>query len=165
MNRRSEQVMMNLILEVAQRDKRIRAVIMNGSRTSPSAKKDIFQDYDIVYVVTDVIPFVEDKNWIKQFGDILIMQKPDEIDGIWAKSKDKFAYLMLFKDGNRIDLTLLHQNRLATMPKDSQSILLLDKDNLIGELEAQAIKTICLNCRLKSNLVILVTNFCGYLPM
>ena len=45
--------------------------------------------------------------------------------------KTKYAYLMQFEDWNRIDLTLLHLDRLKTMHRDSQSILLLDKDNLI----------------------------------
>ncbi|KTC86176.1 aminoglycoside 6-adenylyltransferase [Legionella cincinnatiensis] len=130
-NRRNEKTMLNLIVQVAKNDQRIRAVIMSGSRASPSAKKDIFQDYDIVYLVTDVVPFVEDKNWVTQFGELLIMQRPDEMDGNWPKSQDKYAYLMQFKDWNRIDLTLLHINHLKTMSRDSQSILLLDKDQLI----------------------------------
>lgn len=134
-NRRDKETIMNLILSVAKDDHRIRAVIMNGSRTISKSREDIFQDYDIIYVVNDVKLFVEDKQWIKQFGDILIMQKPDEISGEWPKYKDKFAYLMLFKDGNRIDLTLLHKDKATSMHRDSRSILLLDKDEIIGELE------------------------------
>lgn len=131
MNRRDETIMLNLITEVAKNDERIKAVILNGSRASPSGLKDIFQDYDIVYLVTDVESFVNDKKWINQFGEILIMQTPDEMDAHWPDSKDKYTYLMLFTDWNRIDLTLMHVTRLKTMPRDSQSILLLDKENLI----------------------------------
>jgi aminoglycoside 6-adenylyltransferase len=130
-NRRNESEMLDLILNIAKQDERIRAVIMNGSRASPSAKKDIFQDYDIVYLVTYVEPFVENKDWVKQFGDLLMMQTPDVMDGNWPKSKDKYAYLMQFKDWNRIDLTLLHLSQLNTMPRESQSILLLDKDQIV----------------------------------
>lgn len=130
-NRRDEKTMLDLIIKVADDDERIKIVIMNGSRASPSAKKDIFQDYDIVYLVTEVESFVHDKNWINQFGELLIMQTPDEMDGQWPKFKGKYTYLMQFKDWNRIDLTLLHINQLETMPRDSQSILLLDKDSLI----------------------------------
>ncbi len=135
LNRRDEQTMMDLILKIAKNDERIRAVILNGSRTSPSATKDIFQDYDIVYVVnTAVATFVNDKQWIKQFGELLIMQTPDEMDGNWEKNKCAYGYLLQFKDWNRIDLTVLHVSKLASMHKDSQSIILLDKDHLIGEL-------------------------------
>lgn len=135
MNRRNDTVMMDLITQIAQNDERIRAIIMNGSRTSPNAKKDIFQDYDIVYLVTDVTSFVENPKWINQFGEILILQTPDEMDGKWPKSKNEFAYLMQFKDWNRIDLTLLHVDRLSTMPRDSQSIVLLDKDNRVKKFD------------------------------
>jgi aminoglycoside 6-adenylyltransferase len=46
-----------------------------------------------------------------------------------------FAYLMRFKDGNRIDLTLFPLNKLEThFVRDSLSVLLLDKDNIFGEL-------------------------------
>lgn len=134
-NRRNETEMLDLIINIAKNDERIRAVIMNGSRANPSVKKDIFQDYDIVYLVTHVEPFVDNKDWVKQFGNILIMQTPDVMDGHWPKSKDKYAYLMQFKDWNRIDLTLLHLNQLTTMPRDSQSILLLDKDHVIQPFE------------------------------
>lgn len=133
MQRRDEKIMYDLISQVATDNDLIRAVIMNGSRASPNAKKDIFQDYDIVYLVTDVEPFVVDKKWISQFGDILIMQEPDLIDNNWPQNKNKYVYLMLFNDGNRIDLTLFNSNQIVTMHKDSQSILLLDKDNVIGK--------------------------------
>lgn len=58
---RSEKEMMDLILGVAQKDERIRAVYMNGSRTNKNVKKDIFQDYDIVYVVRQTKPFMKTK--------------------------------------------------------------------------------------------------------
>jgi len=41
---RTEKEMLDLILGVANRDSRIRAVYMNGSRANPNVKKDIFQD-------------------------------------------------------------------------------------------------------------------------
>lgn len=55
---RSEKEMFDLILGVAKQDERIRAVYMNGSRANPNAKKDIFQDYDIVYVVKETASFI-----------------------------------------------------------------------------------------------------------
>lgn len=50
---RTEQEMLNLILSIAKNDEQIHAVYMNGSRTNPNADKDIFQDYDIAYVVDE----------------------------------------------------------------------------------------------------------------
>ena len=77
---RSEKEMMELILSVARKDERIRAVYMNGSRTNPNVKKDIFQDYDIVYVVKENRPFYEDERWIDRFGERLYMQCPEKMD-------------------------------------------------------------------------------------
>ena len=48
-------------------DERVRAVYLNGSRTNPNAPKDRFQDYDVVYVVTDTKPYYEKHDWINHF--------------------------------------------------------------------------------------------------
>jgi len=135
---RGEKEMIELILGVARRDERIRAIILNGSRANPNAKKDIFQDYDIVYFVNRLETFTENHGWIDGFGERLILQMPDEMNlpGYEIDSeKTAFAYLMRFKDGNRIDLTLFPLEKLEThFVFDSLSILLLEKDNIFGEL-------------------------------
>jgi aminoglycoside 6-adenylyltransferase len=103
---RTEQEMYDLILEVAKKDDRIRAVYMNGSRTNPTVKKDIFQDYDIVYLVKETESFLKEEHWIDVFGEGLIIQKPDEMDQLLGKEChfDRcYGYLMQFTDGNRIE--------------------------------------------------------------
>ncbi|MBM7716221.1 hypothetical protein JOC94_003241 [Bacillus thermophilus] len=106
---RNEQEMMGLIINNAKEDQRIPAVYMNGSRTNPNVPKDIFQDYDVVYVVTETVSFVKDKTWVNAFGDLIMMQEPDkndfgeEIDFDFTSS---YGFLMLFTDGNRIDLRI-----------------------------------------------------------
>ncbi len=49
----SEEETYGLIMDIAKADERILAVYMNGSRTNPNVPKDLFQDYDIVYVVKE----------------------------------------------------------------------------------------------------------------
>ena len=61
---RTEQQMFDLILTTAKEDERIVAVYMNGSRTNPNVPKDIFQDYDIVYVVRETRTFRDDPDFI-----------------------------------------------------------------------------------------------------
>lgn len=127
---RTEEEMYELILNIARNDERIRAVYMNGSRTNSNVPKDIFQDYDVVYVVTDTSVFIEDKNWIDNFGERLFMQYPDEHPDYPSDKENFYGWLMQFKDGNRIDLhveSVLHaqENILA----DKLCVLLLDKDN------------------------------------
>jgi aminoglycoside 6-adenylyltransferase len=127
---RSEQEMLGLIVGTAQNDDRIRAVIMNGSRTNPDAPRDIFQDFDILYLVTDVASFRDDPNWIKRFGEIMILQIPEAMQDPPATDDGGFAYLMQFADGNRIDLGLFPLDRLGELKEDSLSRLLLDKDGI-----------------------------------
>jgi aminoglycoside 6-adenylyltransferase len=127
---RSEQEMFDLILNTARDDERIRAVILNGSRANPNAPRDIFQDYDIVYLVTEVVTFTADPTWIDRFGERIILQLPDAMDDP-PPQDGRFGYLMQFTDGNRIDLGLFPIANLALLTRDSLSMLLLDKDGII----------------------------------
>jgi len=130
--------MFELILGVAKDDDRIRAVYMNGSRTNPNVSKDKYQDYDIVYVVTETESFLEDKDWINVFGEIAVMQEPDLNDCAWGAEHDfkrSFAWLMLFKDGNRIDLGIqIKDKMLKEYTSDSLTVPLLDKDNILPQI-------------------------------
>lgn len=132
---RSEQEMINLILDVAKRDDRIRVVLMNGSRCNPNVPRDIFQDYDIVYLVTEMDSFLADRSWIDVFGERIIMQMPEDMSMFPPDLGGNFSYLMLFTDGNRIDLTLepLKGEGIYRI-KDKLTIVLLDKDNRIQEI-------------------------------
>ena len=61
---RAEQEVMELILSVAKADERIRAVLLVGSRANPAVPKDIYQDYDIIYFVEDIMPFYNNPVWL-----------------------------------------------------------------------------------------------------
>jgi aminoglycoside 6-adenylyltransferase len=135
---RTESEMYQMILDIARKDDRIRAVYMNGSRTNPHVIKDIFQDYDIVYVVTDTKPFYVDDNWIYKFGEPLFMQMPEKMDnlrGIECHLEDTYGWLVIFKDGNRIDL---HVNSIPFAKNDIHNDklckILLDKDNILPQI-------------------------------
>jgi aminoglycoside 6-adenylyltransferase len=128
---RSEQEMLELIVDSAKGDERIRAVIMNGSRANPNAPRDVFQDFDVVYVVTDVAPFKDNHEWIKRFGEIMIMQMPEDMEDPPPSNDGSFVYLMQFTDGNRIDLGIYPLAKLDEIGRDSLSVLLLDKDGII----------------------------------
>ncbi|MEB9503932.1 aminoglycoside 6-adenylyltransferase [Bacillus anthracis] len=127
---RTEKEMMDLIMNTAKENERIRAVIMNGSRVNPNVKKDCFQDFDIIYAVKDIRSFTSNHNWIHRFGEIMIVQMPEGMSLIPADEDGKFPYLMQFMDGNRIDLTLVPVELINNFVRqDSLSKLLLDKDN------------------------------------
>lgn len=135
---RTELEMYQLILNIAKQDPRVRAVYMNGSRTNPNVPKDIFQDYDIVYVVTDTKPFYESEDWIYKFGEPLYMQTPDKMDKLRGKEyhfEDTYGWLVVFQDGNRIDL---HVNSISFAKRDifndKLCKILLDKDNILPQM-------------------------------
>jgi aminoglycoside 6-adenylyltransferase len=133
---RSEQEMLELIVSTAQNDDRIRAVIMGGSRANPQARRDIFQDFDIAYLVTDIDSFRDDHTWIDRFGEIMILQMPEAMGDPPPVNDGRFSYLMQFTDGNRIDLTLFPVARLRQFKWESLSLLLLDKDGVVEPFPA-----------------------------
>jgi aminoglycoside 6-adenylyltransferase len=132
---RSEREMLDLILETATADDRVRVVIMNGSRANPNAPRDIFQDFDIVYLVTELAPFRRNLQWIERFGELMILQLPDEMQDPPPGDDSGFAYLMQFSDGNRIDLGVYPLSQAAERVRDSLSVLLLDKNGIVGPLD------------------------------
>lgn len=132
---RDETTMHQLFMDIANADDRILAVYMNGSRTNVNVPKDIFQDYDIVFVVKETRPFIEDKTWINRFGNILYMQYPDEHPDYPSDKENSYGWLMQFDDGVRIDLTAqtvayarehIHDDTLCR--------ILLDKENILPEV-------------------------------
>ncbi len=139
---RTEKEMLDLILSFALQDERIRVVVMNGSRVNPNIPTDIFQDYDIVYFVEDVRPFIHDLDLIRYFGETIIYQLPDEIENDSPGDSGSYAYLMQFADANRIDLSFRALTHLQDdLHADSLTRVLLDKDNLCGDLPPSSVES------------------------
>lgn len=114
--------MLDLILQTA-KTLQVKAVAMSGSRTNPKAPKDEFQDYDVVYVVDDLDNLTSDLSWLDQFGRRLIEQH--------VQLDYRRLYLMLFEDGNRIDLTLcLKEHIQEWVDSESKFIVLEDEKGL-----------------------------------
>lgn len=94
---RAETEMLDLILQTA-KTIQVEAIAMSGSRADTKTPKDEFQDYDVVYVVDDLDNLTSDLSWLDLFGKRIIDQE--------VALDHRRLYLMLFEDGNRIDLTL-----------------------------------------------------------
>lgn len=131
---RSEKEMMDLILDVAIQDAGIRTAVLSGSRANEKVEKDIYQDYDIAYFVKDVTPYYNNMAWIEEhFGKPAIMQLP-ELMGQPLLPPDKdghFTYLMIFEDGNRIDLSVYS---VPYIHNGEPAVILLDKDGTTGQV-------------------------------
>ncbi len=129
---RNEKEMHDLILRLAKNNERIRIVTLEGSRTNINIPKDNFQDYDITFFVTDLDSFIKDEEWLEEFGNRLMMQKPEDME-LFPPEEKGFSYLMLFDDGIKMDLTLLSIEDLEEYFNCDKLVkVLLDKDNKIN---------------------------------
>ena len=109
--------MLELILGTAKK-LQVDAVALSGSRTDTKAPKDEFQDYDVVYVVDDLDNLTCDLAWLDQFGTRIIEQH--NILG------NRRLYLMLFEDGNRIDLTLCPKDQIQEWVESEADFTVLE---------------------------------------
>jgi len=124
MNNNSDAVL-QVLLNYAECDENIRAVLMEGSRAFGTV--DAYSDYDIVFVTESsepyfdgaVIPFL-----IENFGEIAVMQTPDNGD-----PHDVYTHLIQFANGIRIDLTFNSIAFLNHTTLESATVVLMDKDN------------------------------------
>jgi aminoglycoside 6-adenylyltransferase len=119
----------------------IRAVLLTSTRAIPDAPIDALSDYDVILIVHDVQPFVADRRWLNDFGDVLVAYwdplHPDPVFGI-----ERCGNVTQFADGLKIDFTLwpvaLFQQIIAApvLPAelDAGYRVLLDKDRLTATM-------------------------------
>lgn len=119
---RAETEMFDVILQTA-KVLQVDAVAMSGSRTNQNAPKDELQDYDVVYVVDDFDNLTGDLSWLDYFGKRIIEQE--------VVLDHRRLYLMLFEDGNRIDLTLCPKEHIHEwVDSEAGFTVLEDSENL-----------------------------------
>ena len=107
--------MYDLIVKTAAEDDRIRAATMEGSSVTKGAVHDDFSDFDVTFFVEDIREFTADREYMKRFGDILILQTPDDFydEPYDYEGRSRYAFLTQYKDGNRIDLTFVDVSEIG----------------------------------------------------
>lgn len=140
---RTETEVTKEIVEWAKEQEKVRAVLLTGSRANPRAFIDILSDYDVIYVVTDVLEYADDDLWISNFGEVITSFK-DEF--IWKEHSSVKTYtrLMQYSDGVRIDfsiwpvelLELVSETEILPDSLDIGYKVLLDKDRLTERLKS-----------------------------
>ena len=98
---------------------------MSGSRTNSQAPQDEFQDYDVVYVVDDLDNLTSDLSWLDLFGKRIIEQE--------VGFSHRRLFLMLFEDGNRIDLTLCPKQQIQEWVDSEADYTVLKDDKGLFE--------------------------------
>lgn len=124
------------LLTLAEQDSRIRAVILNGSRANSLVTPDEYQDYDILFMVTDIDSIKKDNTIYNTFGQPAIQQLPDDmlLGNEGGVNPISYAYLMIYDDGSRLDLTLFPIDKLEKYKRDSLSVVWLDKDGVLIDI-------------------------------
>ena len=119
----------------------VRAVLLTSTRAIPDARVDALSDYDVILVVDDIHPFMNDRTWLNDFGEVLVAYwdpiHPYPVTGI-----EHCANVTQYRDGLKIDFTLWPANLLQqiaaarTLPAelDAGYRLLLDKDHLANTM-------------------------------
>ena len=123
-NMRTETEMLDVILQTA-KTLQVKAVAMSGSRTCLNVPKDEFQDYDVVYIVDDLDNLTSDLSWLTYFGGRIIEQE--------VSLGNRRLYLMLFEDGNRIDLTLCPKEHIQEWVDSEAGFTVLEDEKGLFE--------------------------------
>lgn len=118
----------------------VRALILESSRAVEGAPLDAISDYDILLVLRDTQPFVDDEAWLRAYGEPLVMFRDTQTT--WGITT--YTRLVLYADGAKIDYILWPAAlpRLVVAARKLPDVLdwgyrvLLDKDGLTAELPA-----------------------------
>ncbi len=119
----------------------VRAMLLTSTRAIPHAKVDALSDYDVVLVVRDIHPFVADRTWLRDFGEVLVAYwDPVHLDEEFGL--ERVGNVTWYADGPRLDFSLWPVallERIARAPAlpaglDAGYRVLLDKDHLTDNL-------------------------------
>jgi len=138
---RPEDVFRRLIGWAEARDS-IRAMLLTSTRAVPDAAVDLLSDYDVILIVDDIRPFFEDRRWLEDFGEVLVVYW-DPIYRDPEHGIEKTANVTQYADGLKIDFTLWPVELLQKIVRapalnaelDAGYRVLLDKDNLTHEMK------------------------------
>jgi aminoglycoside 6-adenylyltransferase len=119
----------------------VRAVLLTSSRATYSTTLDPFSDYDVIIAVRDIHLFSENREWLKSFGEVLVVYRDPIHDQL---GYGRFVYVTQYADGTKIDFTLWPVallKKIAADPKIPRELdigysVLLDKDRLTDRLPA-----------------------------
>ena len=115
----------------------VRAMLLTSTRARPDAPVDRLSDYDVVLVVEDIRPFLEDRPWLEDFGQVLIAYwdgvEPEPDFGI-----EQTGNVVRYANGLKIDFRVWPVGllrRITDAPAltdelDAGYAVLLDKDDL-----------------------------------
>ena len=125
------------LITFGEANENIRALILEGSHAT-GAFIDALSDYDVNIFTNEAEPFLQNVDWIKQFGEVLIYQK-EELEFYDQAFPSR---LVVFRDGSRIDFSFWPVNALRELTDSNKAYesyrngfrVLVDKDGLTSNL-------------------------------
>lgn len=135
----SQEKVIERLVDWAEREPCVRAMILTSSRAIPGAPLDALSDYDILLALSEVGPFFESREWLEAFGHVLVLYR----DPLQAKGgHETSCYVTQYESGLKIDFCLWPVGLLqevAAAPAlpvelDAGYRVLLDKDRLTDGL-------------------------------
>ncbi|WP_126653633.1 AadS family aminoglycoside 6-adenylyltransferase [Chryseobacterium aureum] len=134
------------IIQWAESNPDIRAVLLTSSLVNPYAPVDDFSDLDVELVFKDRTSYESGNEWLRLFGDpIAVIEEDDRVfDGKHAMK------MVLYKDHVKVDFKLYQVSEFTEevhseiLPEDWDVgyKVLLDKDNLTQNLKPPAYQSI-----------------------
>jgi aminoglycoside 6-adenylyltransferase len=129
----------NRLVQWANSQPLVRAMLLESSRASDHAPIDILSDYDVLLIVSDTRPFSQQESWLQDFGKLLVLfRDKGRMYGLRSYNR-----LVLYEDGTKIDyivwpVALLQ--RVLNAPRlpdvlDHGYQVLVDKDHLACNLK------------------------------
>src|SRR5215208_3190540 len=124
-------------------------MLLTSTRAAPvpNAPVDDLSDYDVVLFVDDIHPFHEERNWLQDFGEVLVAYwDPIYLDPDFGI--EKFGNVTQYANGLKIDFTLCPLEMLRKIVRapslpaelDAGYRILLDKDYLTDGMKAPSYK-------------------------
>ena len=129
------------LVQWANKQEAVRAVILTSSRAIPHATLDLFSDYDVLLILRSIQPYYLDRSWLEVFGPVLAVYRDPLID---ERGQKRSAYVVQYETGLKIDFNLwpvelLEQvtaNERLPPEFDAGYKILVDKDHLTTTLTA-----------------------------
>jgi aminoglycoside 6-adenylyltransferase len=93
------------LIHWAEQRQSIRAMLLTSTRAVPGAPVDFLSDYDVILIVEDIHPFYEERSWLEEFGEVLVVYW-DPIYKDPEHGIEMMANVTQYADGLKIDFTI-----------------------------------------------------------
>ena len=135
---RSEKSLFAPVCAFARENALIRAVYLHGLPAGGTGIDDPGTEAGIVFAVTAVAPFIENRHWISLFGRPLQIREPDNVPAgdVPEKRFPKQTFHLLLDTGARLDASFLPKSEAPEHVVSVASVaVLIDKDKLLPSVK------------------------------